>query len=158
MCLNCGVGEDSWKSLGPQGDPISPSQRKSVLNINWKEWCWSWSSNTLATWWEELTHWKRPWCWERLKVGGEGDGRGWDGWMASLTWWACVWVSSRSWWWTRKPGMLQSKGLQRVGHNWETELNWTEKTAYIWILPALFSNFGTCTKKQTCLYLSFLIN
>ena len=51
-------------------------------NIHWKDWCWSWNSNTLATWWEELTHWKRPWCWERLKVGGEGDDRGWDGWMA----------------------------------------------------------------------------
>ena len=158
MCLNCGVGEDSWESLGTQGGPTSPSWRKSVLNINWKEWCWSWSSNTLATWWEELTHWKRPWCWERLKVGGEGDDRGWDGGMASLTRWACVWVSSRSWWWTGKPGMLQSKGLQRVGHDRETELNWTEKTAYIWILPALFSNFVTCTKKQICLYLSFLIS
>ena len=50
--------------------------RKSVLNIHWKDWCWSWSSNTLATWCEELTHLKRPWCWERLKAGGEGDNRG----------------------------------------------------------------------------------
>ena len=64
MLLNCGVGEDSWESLGLQGDPTSPS---------WKNWCWSWSSNTLATRREELTHWKRHWCWERLKVGGEGD-------------------------------------------------------------------------------------
>ena len=55
--------------------------RKSALNTHWKVWCWSWSSNSLATWCEELTHWKRPWCWERLKVGGEGDDRGWDGWM-----------------------------------------------------------------------------
>ena len=59
------------------------SSRKSVLNIHWKDLCWSWSSNTLATWCEELTHLKRPWCWERLKAGGEGDNRGWDGWMAS---------------------------------------------------------------------------
>ena len=59
--------------------------RKSVLNIHWKDWCWSWKSNTLDTWCEELTPWKRPWCGERLKVGGEGDDRGWDGWMASLT-------------------------------------------------------------------------
>ena len=87
MLLNCGVGEDPWESLGLQGDPTSPSQRRSVLNIHWKNWCWSWSSNTLATWWEELTHWKRTWCWERLKAGGEGDNRGWDGWMASLTQW-----------------------------------------------------------------------
>ena len=53
--------------------------------------------NTLATWFKELTHWNRPWCWERLKVGREGDNRGWDGWMASLTQWTWVWVSSRSW-------------------------------------------------------------
>ena len=77
------VGEDSWESHGLQGDPTSQSKRKSVLNINWKDWCWSWSSNIVATWWEELTHWKRPWCWERLRAGGEGDDRGWGGWMAS---------------------------------------------------------------------------
>ena len=82
MLLNCGVGEDSWESLGHQGDPTSPSQRKSVLNIHWEDWCWSWNSNTLATWCEELTHLKRPWCWEISKAGGEGDGRGWDGWIA----------------------------------------------------------------------------
>ena len=59
MILNCRAGEDSWESLGLQGDPTSPSARKLVLNIHWKDWCWSWSSNTLATWCEELTHWKR---------------------------------------------------------------------------------------------------
>ena len=80
--------------LGVQGDPTSPSQRKSVLNIHWKDWYWSWYSNTLATWCEELTHWKRPW--ERLKARGEGDDRGWDGWMASLTQWVCVWANSRN--------------------------------------------------------------
>jgi len=78
----------------------------------------------LATWCEELTHLKRPWCWERLKAGGEGDNRGWDSWMASLTWRIWVWVSSGSWWWTGKPGVLQPMGLQRVGHNWATKLNW----------------------------------
>ena len=127
LLLNCGVGEDSWEPLGLQGDPTSPSYRKSVLNIHWKNWCWSWNSSPLATWYEEQTHWKRPWCWERLKVGGDGDNRGWDGWMASLTWWTWVWVSSGSWWWTGKPGMLQSMGLQRVGHKW-VWLNWTELT------------------------------
>ena len=81
MFLNCGVGEDSWESLGQQGDQTSQSQRKSVLNIHWKDWCWSCNSNTLATWCEELTHWKRLWYWERLKAGGEGDNRGWNGWM-----------------------------------------------------------------------------
>ena len=88
------------------------SYRKSILNIHWKDWCWSWSSNSLATWCKELTHWKRPWCWERLKAGGEGDDRGQDGWMASLTRWTWVWASSGSWWWTGKPGMLQSGMLQ----------------------------------------------
>ena len=77
----------------------------------------SWNSNTLATWCEELTHWKRPWCWERLKAGGEGDDRGWDGWMASLTQWMWVWVNSRSWWYTGRPGMLQFMGSQRVGQD-----------------------------------------
>ena len=72
----------------------------------------------LATLYEELTHWKRPWCWERLKVGGEGDGGGWDGWMASLTLWTWVWASSQSSWWTGKPGVLQSMGSQSVGHDW----------------------------------------
>ena len=76
-----------------------------------------------ATWCKELTPWKRPWCCERLKVGGEGDDRGWDGWMASLTQWTWVWVNSRSLWWTGKPGMLQSMGSQRVVHDWATELN-----------------------------------
>ena len=93
-------------------------------SLHWKDWCWSWNSNTLATWCEELTHWKRPWCWESLKAGGEGDNREWDGWMASPTQWTWVWASSRSWWWTGKPGVLQSMGLQRVRHNWATELNW----------------------------------
>ena len=61
-------------------------------------------------------------CWERLKVGGERDDRGWDGWMASLSRWTWVWASSRSWWWTGRPGVLQSMRLQRVSHNWATEL------------------------------------
>ena len=106
-------GEDSWESLGLQGDPTSPSWRRSVLlNIHWKDRCWSWSSNTSATWCEELTHWKRPWCWRRLKVGGEGDDRGWDGWMASPTRWTWVWANSRRWWRTGKPGLLQSMRSQ----------------------------------------------
>ena len=96
--------------------------RKSVLNIHWKDWCWNWNFNTLAIWCKELTHWKRLWCWERLKAGEEGDDRGWCGWMASLTQWACVWAGSRSWWWTGKTGVLQSIGLQRVRHDWVTEL------------------------------------
>ena len=127
MLLNCGVGEDSWESLGLQGDPASQSWKKSVLDIQWKDWCWSWNSNTLATWCEELTHLKRPWCWGRLKAGGEGDDRGWDGWMASPTWWTWAGVNSRScdgqgglaycspW------GCKESDTTERL--NW-TELNW----------------------------------
>ena len=101
-----------------QESQTSQSWRKSTLNIHWKDWCWSWSSNTLTTWCEVLTHWKRPWCWEGLKAGGEG----WDSWMASPTQWTWVWVSARSWWWTGKPGMLQPMGSQRIRHNWATEL------------------------------------
>ena len=88
------------------------------------------NSNTLATWCKEPTHWKRPLCWERLKAGGDRANRGWDGWMASLTQWMWVWASSRSWWWTGKPGVLQCLGSQRVRHDWVTELNWTEKLSY----------------------------
>ena len=74
---------------------------------------------------EELTQGKRPWCWERLKVGGEGNDRGWIGWMASLTQWTWVWVNSGSWCWTGRPVVLQSMGLQRVGDSCATtELNW----------------------------------
>ena len=100
-------GEDSWESLGLQGDPTSPSQRKSVLNIHWKDWCWSWNSNTLATWCEELTHWIRPWCWERLRAGGEGDDRGWDGWMASPTQWTWIRIGGT-------PGIGDGQGAWRA--------------------------------------------
>ena len=81
----------------------------------------------LATLCEELTYWKRLWYWERLKAGREGDDRGWDGWMASLTLWTWVWVNSRSWWWTGRHCVLQSMGSQRVRHDWAIELNWTEQ-------------------------------
>ena len=124
MLLKCDVGEDSWESPGLRGDPTSPSDRRSVLSVHWKDWCWSWNSNSLATWCEEeLTHWKRPWCWEGLGAGREGDDRGWDVWMLSLTQWTWIWVG---WWWTGRPGVLQSMGSQRVGHKWVTEQNWTE--------------------------------
>ena len=84
--------------------------------------CWSWKSNTLGTWCKELTHLKRPWCWERLRGGGEGDARGWDGWMALLTHWTWVWVNSGSWWSTRRPDMLQFMGSQ----SWTRLSDWTE--------------------------------
>ena len=198
-----GAREDSWESLGQQGDQTNQSERIQILNIHWKDWCWSRSYNTLAIWCEEQTHWTRPWCWEKtegrrrmgqwrircldgitysmdislsklweivkyreawrdvihgvaksqtrlnwyqtefemwtdiegklvdakcwegLEAGGEGDDRGWEGWMASPTWWTWVWVNSRSWWWTGRPGVLRFMGSPRVGHDWATELNWT---------------------------------
>ena len=89
------------------------------------------NSNTLATWCEELTHWQRSWSWEILMAGGEVDDRGWDGWMASPSRWTWVWVGSGSWWWTGKPGVLHSMGLQRVGHDWATELDWTEQDKHL---------------------------
>ena len=146
MLLNCDVGEDSWESLGLQGDPTSPSWRKSVLNIHWKDWCWSWNCNTLATWCKELTHWKRlndagkdrrqeKWMTEDEMVGwhhwldghefeqasGVGDGQG------SLTY-----CSS----WGRK------------GSDMTEQLNWTEK------INKIKSNFLNCfsTLTQILLY------
>ena len=96
---------------------ISPEY--SLAELMWKR-----NSSTLATWNKELTHLKRPWCGERLKAGGEGADKGWDGWMASLTQWSWVWVNSRSWCWTGRPGVLQSMGVAKS----RTRLsNWTER-------------------------------
>ena len=115
------------KTLGSPLDskeikPVNP-KRKPTLNIHCKDWCWSWNSNTLVTWCEEQTHWKRPWYWERLKAGEVDDG-GRDGWMASPTQWTWIWADSRRWQRTGKTGMWQSTGLQRVGHDWVTEQRW----------------------------------
>jgi len=88
-----------------------------------KDWCWSWSSNTLATWCEEPTHWKRPWCWEGLKAGAEGDGKGWDGWMASLTRWTWVWASSGRWVKDREGWHAAVHG---VAKSWTRLSDWTE--------------------------------
>ena len=84
--------------------------KKINLNVFWKDWCWSWSSNTLTTWCKEPTHWKRTWLWGRLSAGGEGDNREWDGWMASLIQWTWVWANSGRYWRTGKLGMLQFIG------------------------------------------------
>ena len=107
-------------------EPRSPTLQADSFN-SWATigrcWCWSWSSKTLATWCEELTHWRRPWCWEILKAGGERDDRGWDGRMAPLTQRRWVWVNSGRWWRRGKPSMLQSMGLQN-----QTQLsNWCSK-------------------------------
>ena len=158
MLLNCGVGEDSWESLGLQGDRTSPSSRKSVLNIIGRTDRLSGNSNTLATWCEELSRWKRLWCWERLKVGRQGDKKGWDCWMVSLAQWIWVWVNSGSCWWTGRPGVLQSMGLQRVRHDWATDLIWftTAKirpqsqrpSTYEWIKDVIYNGVYSAMRKE----------
>ena len=136
----------------------------SLLGVHWKDWCWSWNFNTLATWCEELTHLKRLWCWEGLGAG-EGDDRGWDGWMASPTRWTWVWVDSGSWWWTGSPGVLRLMGSQRVGHDWATELNWpfppgNHKSLHLWLFlfvsKFICATFLDSTCKQCHMVLVFL--
>ena len=112
------------ESLGLQGDPTSLSSRRSVLGVHWKDWCWSWNTNTLSTLCEVLTDWKGPWYWERLSAGGEGEDRGWDGGMASPTPRTWVWVNSGSWWWTRRWARCGSWG--RKESDTTEQLTWTE--------------------------------
>ena len=121
MPLNCGVGEDSWQSLGHRGDQTSRSYRKSIWNTHWKDWYWSWNSSILVTWRKQLTHWKSPWCWEILRAEGEESIRGWDGWMASPVQWTWTWANSKRWWGMKWPGVLQSMKSQRAGGSWRTE-------------------------------------
>ena len=124
----------------------SPLDCKEIKPVNPRGKSWIFTGRTdaepeapilLATWCEELTHWERPWCWEKMKVGGEGDDRGWDGWMASLTERTWVWVNSGSWQWPGRPGVLQSMGSQRVGHNWATELHLIVYTQNWYITPII---------------------
>ena len=96
------------------------------MRKQWKQ-CQTYSTSC-----EESTYCKIPWCWEGLRTGGEGDDRGWDGWMASSTRWTWVWVNSEVWWWTGKPGVLRCMGSQRVGHNWVTELNFDLTIPVLW--------------------------
>ena len=105
-----------FQSSSKELQPVHPKGNQSWIFIGRSDA----EAETPTLWPPDL---KRPWCWERLKAG-EGDNRGWDGWMALLTWWTWVWVNSGSWWWTGKPAVLQTMGLQRVGHDWATELNW----------------------------------
>ena len=121
MLLNCGVGEDFWEWLGLQRSngsilkEISPeySLEGPMLKLKLQYFTDSWTDSL-----------EKTLMLGKIEVGGEGDDGGWDGWMASPTQWTWVWVSSGNLWWTGKPGMLQSMGLQRVGHDWVTELNW----------------------------------
>ena len=167
--MDSGKGWSSSPSPGVNGNWIKPNwahltpsvhPKRPVLGVHWKDWCWSWSSNTLVTSCEELTFWKRPWCWEGLRAGGEGDDRGWDGWMASLTRWTWVWVNSESWWWTGRPGMLRFMGWQRVGHDWVTELNWVniashKKILTVWFYLDEMSKIGESIETESILVVSW---
>ena len=101
-----------WRRLSRVPCTAKRSNRSILKEISpeysLERWCWSWSTNTSATWCEQLTHLKRPWCWEKLRGGGQGHDRGWDDWMASPTQWTWVWINSGSWWWTARIGVLWS--------------------------------------------------
>ena len=132
MLLNCGVGEDSWESLARRSNQsilkkISPEYSLEGLMLKLKLQNFG-----------QVTHWKRPRCWKKLKAGEKGGHRGWDGWIASLTQWTWVWAGSVSWWWTGKPGVLQFMGSKRVGQDWATELNWTYCKAQGTLLSTLY--------------------
>ena len=102
--------------------PVHPKENESWIFIGRTDA----EAEAPILWYEELTHWKRPWCWERLRARGEGGDRGWDGWMVSPMQWTWTWANSRRWWRTGRPGMLQSMGSQQVGDDWAAELNWIE--------------------------------
>ena len=125
MLLNCSVGEDSWESLGRRSN-------QSILKIN-QYWIFIGMTDAEVQapilWPPDVKSWLIV-CWQRLKAGEKGDDRGWDGWTVSLTRWTWIWASSRSWWWTGRPGVLWFMGSQswtRLG-DW-TELNWTLSSA-----------------------------
>ena len=156
MLLNCGVGEDSWESLGLQGNTTSPSSRKSFLNIHWKDWCWSWNSSTLATSCEGLTHWKRLWCREGLGAGGEGDIRGWDGWMASLT----MDMSLSELWelvMDREAWRAVIHGVAKSRHDWTTELNWWQPCPTNLVFYILWCNMHACVLSHLSYLSCFVI-
>ena len=137
---------------------LNIQKSKIMASGHWMDWCWSWSSNTLVTWSEELTHLKRPWCWERLKGGGEGDDRGWDGLIASPTQWTWVWVNSGSWWWTGKPGVLRSWGHKELGKT--EQLNWTELSSMFLASNSypFLSSWKSCGENPWFLLHRFLVN
>ena len=167
ILLNCGVGEDSWESLGLQGDPtrpffilkeISPGCSLEGMMLKLKL---QYFGHLM------LTHWKRLWCLVGLGAGWEGDDRGWDGWMTSPTQWTWVWVNSGSWWWTGRPGVLQFMGSQRVGHDWATELNWTKHVqneqlfssfSVIFFMPQRYWNYNPNNGKSSGNRISSILN
>ena len=135
MLLNCGVGEDSvvlqsWTARRSNQSilkEINPEYSLQGLMLKLKLQYFGHLMRRPDSMEKTLmTHWKRSWCWAGLGAGGEGNDRGWDGWMASPTRCTRVWVYSRSWWWTGRPGMLQFMGSQRVRQDWVTDLIWSD--------------------------------
>ena len=121
MLLNCGVGLESPLDC-KEIQPVHPKGDQSWVFIGRTDA----EAETPILWLPHAKiHWKRPWWWEGLGAGGEGDDRGWDGWIAAPTLWIWVWVNSGSWWWTGRPGVLRFMGSKRVRHDWATELNET---------------------------------
>ena len=125
MLLNCGIGEDSWESLGLQ-EGSNHSILKEISPGISLEGMLKLKLQYFGHLMRRVDSLEKTLILGGIGAGGEGDDRGWDGWMASLTWWTWVWVNAGSWWWTGRPGVLWFMGLQRVGHDWATELNWTE--------------------------------
>ena len=143
MLSNCGAGELLWVAwLTRRSNQLILQEINPEYSL--EGWMLKLKLQYLATWCEELTHWKRPWCWERLRAGREGNDRGWDGWMTSSTRWTWVWVDAGSWWWTRRPGVLQFMGSQIVRHNLATELNWLWLSLRFEDLHLLRSSFFVC--------------
>ena len=146
MLLNCGVGEDSWtvrRSNQSILKEISPEYSPEGLMLKLKFQYFGHLT-------QRTDSWKRPWCWEGLKVGGEGDSRRWDGWMASPTRWSWVWANLGSWWGTGTPGKQQSMESQRVGHDWAAELNWTDWNCLFRRSPTYEPSSCEPSKVQTC--------
>ena len=133
----------SWKA---RRSNMSILKERSGLCVHWKGWCWSWNSNTLATWCKELTHLKRLWCWERLRGGREGDDRGRDGWMASPTRWTWVWVDFGSWWWDREAWCAVVHG---VTMSWTQLSDWTELNAHLLFFSCYFFFINSNKKHST---------
>ena len=122
MLLNCGVGEDSLRVPWTARRSNQSILKEVSPEYSLEGLIWSWKSNTLSTWCEELTHLKRLRVWEKFKAGGEGDNRGWDCWMASLTQWTWVWANLGRCWWTGKPGAA----VHGVEKSWTRLSDWTE--------------------------------
>ena len=134
-----------WPHEPQHASPPCPSPTPRVYSDRKRH-----TSETPVLWPPHAKSWLigKDWCWEGLEAGGEGDDRGWNGWMASLTWWTWVWVNSGSWWWTGRPGVLWFMGSQRVGHNWMIELNCMDKEKF---------NVGQL-RKQEMLYILKKVN